>query len=170
MAQYSFKMIEALTLDDFPNQPWITLDEFTIPPLPSSTTTTTTATVSTTPTGDPGAPSFERTLNLFPRIYVPEDDRTVFSGITLLYSQGITAAAEKEFNECVQARRQRTVRSTAGAIGNAFLGGGGGTKRRMSSFSDTKGRFPTVAAVGAVAGGEAGTQQRGQGGNKDGNN
>ena len=140
MAQYSFKLVEALTLDDLPNRPWITLDEFTVPPpLPSPTTTTTTTTVSTAPTEDPEVSSHKRMLNLFPRIYVPEGDKMVFSGITLLYSQGIKAAAEKEFNEWVQVRRQTTVRNTAGAVGSTSRGGGGGTKRRMSSFSDRKG-------------------------------
>lgn len=138
MAQYSFKLVEALPLDDLANQPWITLDVFNIPLLPTSTTTTTTTTVSTAPTEGPGAQLHKSMLNLFPRIHVPKGDKIVFSGITLLYSQGVTSAAEKEFVEFMQLRMQRIVRSSAGAIGNAFLGGGGRGKRRMSSFSDGK--------------------------------
>lgn len=160
MAQYSIKMVEALTENDFPNLPWATLDQFTISPPPSTTTISS--------PGGHGASSHGEMLNLFPRIYVPEDEKVVFSGIALLPSQGIAAAAEKEATEFVLARKPKTTWGSAGATGNAFSGGGG--KRRMSSFSEGKGWFPTLAALAATAGGEEGIQQRGQGGSKNGKN
>lgn len=159
MAQYSIKMVEALTANDFPNLPWAILEEFTISPPPSNTTVSS--------PGGRGASSHGEMLNLFPRIYVPEDEKVVFSGIALLSSQGIAAAAEKETAEFVP-RKPKTTWGSAGATGNAFSGSGG--KRRMSSFSEGKGRFPTVAALAAAAGGEEGIQQRGQGGSKNGKN
>lgn len=161
MAQYSVKMVEALTEDDIPDYPWVTLDEFNIPNTPTPTNTNTTNANNTTNTvagPPPLLPAQDDMLNLFPRIYVPEDDEVVFSGITLLYSQGIAAAAEKEFNECLLARRQRSVWSGSaggGGAGNVFLGGGGGTRRerRMSSLADGKAGFPTLALGGGGGGG-----------------
>ena len=137
MAQYSIKMVEALTENDFPNLPWATIDQFTISPLPSTTTASS--------PGGHGASSHVEMLLLFPQIYVPEDEKVVFSGIALLSSQGIAAAAEKETTELAQARKSKTTWGSAGATGNALSGGGG--KRRMSSFSERKGWFTNVAAA-----------------------
>lgn len=140
MAQYSIKMVEALTENDFPNLPWATLEEFTISPPPSNT--------SVSSPGGRGASSHGEMLNLFPRIYVPEDEKVVFSGIALLSSQGIAAAAEKENAEFVP-KKPKTTWGSAGATGNAFSGSG--AKRRMSSFSggNSGGRRRSNTAAGA---------------------
>ena len=166
-AQHSQKMIEALTEDDIPGHPWATIKEFTIPtndPTTTTTTSTTTTTTTTTPTttttdaANNNNLPHSSMLNLFPCIYVPEDERIVFSGVTLLYSQGIVSAAEQESNELLVARRPWSSWNNA----NTFSGGPTTTRRerRMSSLPDGKGGVLTTSSAAAAAGDEA-IQQRG---------
>lgn len=147
-AQYSKKMIEALTEDDIPGHPWEVMDEFTIPTNNASPTTTT-----NDANNDPLRSSM---LNLFPCIYVPEDERTVFPGVTLLYGQGIVSAAEQEFNECLVARRPRSAWNNT----NPFPSGSTTTRRerRMSSLPDGKGGILTISSAAAAAAAAAGGQ------------
>lgn len=142
-AQHSDKMIEALIEDDIPGNPWAIMDEFTIP-----TNNTTPTTTTNYANDDPLRSSM---LNLFPCIYVPEDERTVFPGVMLLYGQGIVSAAEQEFNECLVARRPRIVWSNT----NAFPGGPTTTRRerRMSSVTDGKGGILTTSFAATTAAG-----------------
>lgn len=163
-AQHSQKMIEALTEDDIPGNPWATIKEFTIPTNNATTTntatiTTTTPTTTTTDAASNNNPPHSSMLNLFPCIYVPEDERIVFSGVALLYSQGIVSAAEQEFNELLIARRPRISWNTA----NSFSGGPTTTRRerRMSSLPDGKGGVLTTSSSAAAAAGDETTQQRG---------
>lgn len=145
-AQHSTKMIEALAEDDYPDHPWATMDEFTIPT--ANTTTTTTTATATDANQDLTHDS--DMLNLFPCIYVPEDEKIVFSGIMLFYSQGIVSAAEQESNELLVARRPRSARN----ISNVLSSGGSPTtrrERRMSSLPDGKGGFPTTSSAAAAA-------------------
>lgn len=139
MAQHSMKMVEALTEDDFPNMPWDILDQFTISPPPSTNTASS--------PGGYGALSHGEMFNLFPRIYVPEDEKVVFSGVALLSNQGLAAAAENETAELALAGKAKTIVGSAGISG----------KRRMSIALEGKGRLMTAA------GGEEGIQHTGQG-------
>lgn len=138
-AQHSKKMIEAFPEDDFLDHPWAIMDEFTIP-----TTNTTTATTTTTTATEPNQdiPDGSEMLNLFPCIYVPEDDKIVFPGIALLYSQGIVSAAKKEV-----ARKPRSAWNGVSPAGSPTTR----RERRMSSLPDGKGGFPTLSSAAAAA-------------------
>lgn len=137
-AQHSKKMIEAFTEDDFPDHPWATMDEFTIP-----TTNTTTATTPTTATEtNQDIADGSKMLNLFPCIYVPEDEQIVFPGIALLYSQGIVSAAKQEV-----ARKPRSAWNGISPAGSPTTR----RERRMSSLPDGKGGFPTLSSAAAAA-------------------
>lgn len=157
-AQYSDRMIEALTEDDIPGISWATMDEFTIST--ANTTVTTAAAAITTTTDTNKDPPHSNMLNLFPCIYVPEGGEVVFPGLRLSYSQGIMSAAEQEFIDCLVARKQWSLRNNTNAVpgGHSMR-----RERRMSSLPDGKGGVFTtssVAAAAAAAGNEA-TQQRG---------
>lgn len=159
-AQHSIKMIEAFTEDDIPDHPWATMDEFNIPTTNITATATTTTTNSATDANQDAIQDSEM-LNLFPCIYVPEDEKTVFPGIALLYSQGIASAAEQELSDCLVARRSR----------NSWNIGGSPTtrrERRMSLLPDGKGGgFPTISSTAAAAGATEEVEQRGQGGKSE---
>lgn len=156
IAQHSDKMIEAFTEDEVPGVSWEIMDEFTI----QNTNTTTTTTAADTDKD----PSQSNVLNLFPCIYVPEDNNVLFSGVRLLHSQGIMSAADEEFLACIVARRQRNSRNTPGG----FTGGHPtrGRERRMSSFGEGRGGILANSSAAAVAGDESTQQQRSKNGNK----
>lgn len=155
-AQHSDKMVEALTEDDVSDVSWEIMNEFTM----QNTNTTTTTTAADTDKD----PSQSNVLNLFPCIFVPEDDNVLFSGVRLIDSQGIMSAADEEFSAYTVARRQRNLRSTTGG----FSGGHPtrGRERRMSSFGEGRGGILANSSAAAVAGDEATQQQRSKNGNK----
>ncbi|MCJ1268927.1 hypothetical protein MMC22_008815 [Lobaria immixta] len=80
-AQYSTKMVEASTTEDYDHWPWDKFDDFT-------------SAVSETKS-QPMLPKFEA-INLFPCVYVPEIDHTVDNGCMLWPSQNTVIAAEQE--------------------------------------------------------------------------
>ena len=151
-AQHSDKMIEAITEDDdIPDISWAIMDEFTIP-----TTNTTTNTTAADMNKDP---SQSNMLNLFPCIYVPEDGSVLFSGLRLLYSQGIMSAADQEYVDCIVARRQRHSRNVAGGFAGAHPTRG--RERRMSSYGEGRLGILANSSAAAATGDDATQQQRG---------
>lgn len=140
-AQNSKKMIEAFTLDDFPGLPWATMGEFGI--FTTNTTTAITPATATTATAAPKSnqdiADGSKMLNLFPCIYVPEDDKIVFSGIALFHSQGIVPAAQQEV-----ARRPRSTWNGFSPVGSPTTR----RERRMSSaMPDANGGLTTVSTT-----------------------
>lgn len=107
-AQYSRKMVEASTTEDYTDWHWDKLETFT------------------SAVGEikqqSGLPRFEM-LNLFPCIFVPEIEYTVDSGCVLWPTQNTVIAAEQEFSKC-PVRKPKPRKPS-------FVGG-----RRMSSQSD----------------------------------
>lgn len=106
-AQYSNKMVEANTIEDYEEWQWDKLDDFS------------------SAVGDiksQSLPRFEM-LNLFPCIHIPETDHTVDRGCVLWPAQNTVIAAEQEFTKC-QMRKPKTRKPS-------FAGG-----RRLSSQSD----------------------------------
>ena len=67
-------------------------------------------------------------LTLFPRVYVPEDDHMVNSGLILLPTQSIVSAAEQEFSQYIASKKQKVGRS------RTILGG----SRRLSIRDDER--------------------------------
>ena len=84
-AQYSQKMVEASTTEDYTDWQWDKLETFT------------------SAVGEIKQPSifprFEM-LNLFPCIFVPEIEHTVDNGCALWPTQNTVIAAEQEFSKC----------------------------------------------------------------------
>ncbi len=177
MAQYSDKMIEAVTADDGVSEiSWETMNEFTIPNT-TSTTTTTPGTTTTKAAADTNNnnnnnnnnnkdPLESSMLNLFPCIFVPEDDIVLFPGVMLLNTQGLTSAADQESSDCMIAKRHRNSKINATTGTTAGFPGSGptrGRERRMSSYGEGRAGFlsnssPAAAAV-VVAKGDEQTQQ-----------
>lgn len=151
-AQHSDKMVEALIDDDIPDISWAIMDEFTIP----ATNTTTTITTAADADKDP---SQSNMLNLFPCIYVPEDESVLFPGVRLLYSQGLMSAADQEFVDCIVARRQRNSRNVTGGFAGGYPTRG--RERRMSSYGEGRGGFLANSSAAAATGDGATQQQRG---------
>ncbi|KAI9808034.1 MAG: hypothetical protein M1827_007540 [Pycnora praestabilis] len=119
-AQYSRKMVKAIIVDEQEDEhsdscPWFHLEEF------GSTAVLTEA--------QPGSQKFEM-LNLFPRVFVPEDNHVVYCGVVLWPDQDIVVSAEQEFKNCV--RRNKSVRSASGAT----IGGSVRRERRLSIAID----------------------------------
>lgn len=171
MAQYSDKMIEAVTADDGVSEiSWETMNEFTIPNT-NSTTTTTPGTTTTKAAADTNNnnnnkdPSESSMLNLFPCIFVPEDGIVLFPGVMLLNTQGLTSAADQESFDCMIAKRHRNSKINATTSTTAGFPGGGptrGRERRMSSYGEGRAGFlsnSSPAAAVVVAQGDEQTQQ-----------
>lgn len=156
-AQHSNKMIEVFTVDNVPDVSWEIMDEFTI----KNTNNTTTATTTTTTAAADRDEDFlqSNVVNLFPCIFVPEDNNVLFPGVRLLPSQGIMSAADKEF---IVAKRQRIARNlAAGPTGGQPIRA---RDRRMSWLDNP---FATAAATGDdPTQQQQQQQQRGRNGNK----
>lgn len=107
-AQFSNKLVEASTTEDYEHWQWDKLDDFS------------------SAVGDikPQSilPRFE-TLNLFPCIHIPEIEHIVDNGCVLWPAQNTVIAAEQEFSKCL-VRKSKTRKPS-------FAGG-----RRLSSQSD----------------------------------
>lgn len=111
-AQHNKKMVEAsMTDEDFDDWPWDHLDEFT----------SAVAQVKAQPVSQ----KFDM-LNLFPRIFIPEDNHIVYSGVVLWPNQNTVIAAEQELREYAAAKR-----SKCGRNGNVS-----GASRRSSIVND----------------------------------
>lgn len=95
-AQQSKKMVLASMEDDFTEWQWSHLEEFTVAEVKVQ----------------PSLPKFEM-LNLFPRVWVPEDGHIVNHGYVLWPHQNTVFAAEQEFRERMAIRRPN---------GNVFSG------------------------------------------------
>lgn len=108
-AQYSNKMVEASTDEDYENlEEWDKLDEFTSAAGEIKLHST--------------FPKFEM-LNLFPCILVPETDHTVDRGCVLWPAQNTVFAAEQEMAQCSMRKPKQRKPSHGGG-------------RRLSSQSD----------------------------------
>jgi hypothetical protein len=113
-AQHSNKLVEAsMTDDDFEDWPWDQLEEFT--------STVTQSTV------QPVSQKYDA-LNLFPRVFIPADNRIVHHGLVLWPDQNIVVAAEQEFRQCMAARPFKLGRN----------GSVSGRPRRLSILNDGK--------------------------------
>ncbi|MCJ1377893.1 hypothetical protein MMC17_000989 [Xylographa soralifera] len=112
--QRSRKAVEVSMIDDFKNVwQWSHLDDFTVVEIK----------------GQPGPPKFDM-LNLFPRMFIPEDQHIVNSGYVLWPHQNTAFAAEQELRECMLMKRSR-----GGWMGNV-PGGSMRRERRLSTRSD----------------------------------
>ena len=125
-AQQSIKMVEASVADDeFEEWPWAEVDEFT-----SAVTVTGTE-------AQQAYPKFDK-LNLFPRIYIPEESHMVSSGYALFPNQNTVFAAEQEFSRLISSKRFKGGRT------GSFLGGprrqsrNGAEPGEKLSFSETR--------------------------------
>ena len=112
--QHSRKAVEVSMMDDFKDDwQWSHLDDFTVAEIK----------------GQPGLRKFDM-LNLFPRMFVPEDQHIVNPGCVLWPHQNTVFAAEQELRECIAIRR-----SKGGLMGNV-PGGSMRRDRRLSTLSD----------------------------------
>lgn len=108
-AQYSKKMVEvSMTDDDFEDWPWAQLDEFT--------------SAVNEINGPPALPKFHM-LNLFPRIFVPEDNYIVNKGFVLWHDQNTVIAAEQELSQYLAAKRLKLGRNGKNLSGSRRLSG-----------------------------------------------
>lgn len=140
-AQHSKKMVEAsVTDEDFENWPWSHLEEFT------STVAETKA--------QPVSQRFEM-LNLFPRIFIPEDDHIVHVGIVLWPNQSTVIAAEQELRECTAAKRVKNGRHGSVSGGSrrlSILNDGGTGARAADRASFLEGKRPQMQGRQALDG------------------
>ena len=112
--QHSNKAVQVSMMDDFNNDcRWSHLDDFNVGEIK----------------GQPGSKRFDM-LNIFPRMFVPEDQHIVNPGWVLWSSQNIVFAAEQEFRECIAMRRYR------GGWMGTVPGGSMRRNRRLSTLSD----------------------------------
>ena len=96
VAQHSKKLVEAsMTDEDFDDWPWSYLEEFTS---------------AVVQTKEQPVPQHVDMLSLFPRIFIPEDDCIVHSGVILWPNQNTLIAAEQEVREKSAIRRLRSGR------------------------------------------------------------
>ena len=120
--QRSRKAVEVSMTDDITNSwKWSHLDELNVAEIK----------------GQPGLPKFDM-LNLFPRMFVPEDQHTVNPGCVLWSHQNIVFAAEQELRECIATRSSR-----GGWVGTA-PGGSLRRERRPSTLPD--GRYKIIGS------------------------
>ena len=88
-AQHSEKMVEASMIEEN-DWPWEDLDEFD--------------SAVAAPQAQPGPQKFNM-LNLFPRVFVTEDNHIVYPGVVLWPDQNTVHAADQEFGDWMAARR-----------------------------------------------------------------
>ena len=106
-AQQSKKMVLASITDEYNDWQWSHLEDFTVAEVKAQ----------------PSLPRFDM-LNLFPRIWVPEDGHILNPGFVLWPHQNTVFAAEQELRERMAAKRPS---------GNAF-GGAMRRERRLSTL------------------------------------
>ena len=91
VAQHSRKAVEVSVMDDFKNSwQWSHLEDFTVAEIK----------------GQEEPPKFDM-LNLFPRMFVPEDKHIVNPGCVLWPHQNTVFAAERELREYIAMRKSR---------------------------------------------------------------
>ncbi|MCJ1423319.1 hypothetical protein MMC29_001201 [Sticta canariensis] len=141
-AQYSKKMVEASTTEDYTDWQWDKLETFTSgvdeikqqPPLPR----------------------FEM-LNLFPCIFVPEIEHTVDNGCVLWPAQNTVIAAEQEFTKCLVRKPKPRKPSFVGRRLSSQSDGTNGVKSdERHAFLDTKQRAAQTEGGQAPNGKSAG--------------
>ncbi|KAI9808037.1 MAG: hypothetical protein M1827_007543 [Pycnora praestabilis] len=111
-AQHKRKGVEARMTDHFNDWQWSYLDDFTVAEIRGQ---------------QPGLRKFDM-LNLFPRVFVPEENHVVNPGFVLWPEQNTVFAAEQELREYMAPRR-----SKGGWIGN-IPGGSTRRGRRLSTL------------------------------------
>lgn len=123
-AQYSSKMVEASTTEDYEDWPWDKFDDFT-------------SAVSETKS-QPVLPKFEA-INLFPCVYVPEINHTVDNGCMLWPSQNTVIAAELELAQSLMKRPTKTRKPSFGGGRRFSSDGVSGVKSdERTTFLDEK--------------------------------
>ena len=123
-AQYSTKMVEASTTDDWEDWHWNDLEEFG-------------SRVSETKAGSVLS-KFE-SLNLFPCVVVPEIDHTVNQGCMLWADQNTVIAAEQEYAQCQVKRPNKARKPSYGGTRRFSSDATSGAKSdERPTFLDTK--------------------------------
>ncbi|KAI9865233.1 MAG: hypothetical protein M1824_003384 [Vezdaea acicularis] len=117
LAQRSRKMVEVFTLQQYPNWTWEHLQDF------GGAVAETNVQVL--------IHEFEM-LNLFPAIFIPEENRGIYPGSVLWHDQKTVLEADRELRECITARKSKSGRS------GTVSGGPGRRERKPSIVSSAR--------------------------------
>ncbi len=128
-AQHSKKMVKA-SMKDEEEWLWDDLDEFNSVATPTEV--------------QPDLQKFEM-LNLFPRIFVPEDETKVYSGVVLWSDQNVVHAADQELRDYIRARRTCGGRGLNGSVSTR-------RERRQSLLIDGRDRGIVSVPIGSRVG------------------